>query len=241
MPLTQDTLGFLQTAYTEAVRGFAALLGPLVIIDGCTPTAPGVYGPGVVAVNGEVLPCPGGSGTTVYIDDSPETVVFGDGSLRPVYHTRSLKFGIGAPTLNWAQFVRLERYPALQDALAAHAGRQDNPHRVTPAQLHLGAKTYPYTITVPARTNVDLVPLLPNARVGVWLTAKNIGANPLRLVYRLFVADLGMTEVLAMQLDAGQETPLLFLPLSANCTTAELVNDRMLSDSGLQATVKTYN
>jgi microcystin-dependent protein len=108
-PLTQDTLGFLQSAYTEVLGGLAAFLGDKVILSGCT-ISQGIVQPGVVAVDGEILYTPGGTYLSpVYVDEQTEQAMFEDGKLKGVYKMRTLRFGTGSPSWSWELFKRLSR------------------------------------------------------------------------------------------------------------------------------------
>ncbi|MCC8146460.1 MAG: phage tail protein [Bacteroidales bacterium] len=112
-PLIQDTLGFLQKAYTDSLQGICSILGEKVILSGCEEEN-GKIGPGVVAVNGEILPTPGGSDTTVFIEEVKKSVTFRDTSVNDAYFTRTLQFGVGENTMDWKDFLKLSTLKDMQ-------------------------------------------------------------------------------------------------------------------------------
>ena len=114
-PLSQNTLDFLQSEFRDVFGCVALLLGDLVILSGVEITGPYVRSAGWVCINGEILPFQGGTETTnVIIQETSESVTFhddenGDGNaeVKPVYFTRSAKFGSGVTQYAFASFKRL--------------------------------------------------------------------------------------------------------------------------------------
>ena len=136
-PLTQETLAFMQAAYGDTIGAIAGLFGDKVIISGCTNNGSNVSA-GIVAVNGEILVTPGGSATTVFVQEDAENALFENGQNQPVYLTRTLRFGIGQGQMAWADFKRLNKILATQNLITTHIDDETNPHNVTKAQVGLG-------------------------------------------------------------------------------------------------------
>ena len=105
-PLIQDTLGFLQAAYAEALGGLATIAGDKVILSGCE-TQNNVVRPGLVSVGGEILYTPGGAASTVFVRETTTSATFEDGVAKAVYKRRTLAFGVGSPQWSWSEFKRL--------------------------------------------------------------------------------------------------------------------------------------
>ena len=118
-PLTQDTLNFMQATYNASLAGICSVLGNLVVLSGCENNN-GVIAPGVVAVNGEVLPTGGGSAATVFVDQTATAVTFADASEKDAYFTRKLVFGVN-PNPEWQEewrnFVYLTSLAEMQQTL----------------------------------------------------------------------------------------------------------------------------
>lgn len=106
-PLTTNTLDFIQGSFT-LLEELAALAGDRVIVSGCVKTGTQVSD-GTVILNGELLPLRGGteSATLVLIEEVTNRE-FEDGVSRAVYYDRYVRFGSGANSVPWADFVRLK-------------------------------------------------------------------------------------------------------------------------------------
>lgn len=117
-PLEADaTLGFMQSAYTNALNGLAAYFGSGVILSGMVEAGMNVSD-GWIYLNGELLFFEGGVKTANFIIE--QTVVQKanqNGSLIDRYFTRKAKFGTGGTQYNYADLQRLEALQNLQNRL----------------------------------------------------------------------------------------------------------------------------
>ena len=105
----QDTLAFLQTAYSSVLDGLAAGYGPLIIVSGCEDNGVQV-GPGLMVINGEFVPFEGGnkpSNPLISILGLMGTEQFDNGDMHPVYSTRTAQIGV-LGDYNYNDFVRLD-------------------------------------------------------------------------------------------------------------------------------------
>lgn len=92
-PLTQDTLEFLQEGYNETIRALAGAVGNFAFIYGVDEIAPGVYSPGWLIWNYEVVPFLGGTNTGfINIFETGQTLTFGDDIAHIVKFTRYCQF-----------------------------------------------------------------------------------------------------------------------------------------------------
>jgi hypothetical protein len=106
----QDTLDFLQKAYSETIEGFAKGLGNKFIVSGLT-VAGGNISDGFIVVNGELLPFIGGA-PLAYV--KIETIVtkeqFDDGALKDTYTIRRAKM-VALPGADIFPYSDLQRLP----------------------------------------------------------------------------------------------------------------------------------
>lgn len=124
-PLEADaTLGFMQTAFREAINGlsqFAAAATGIYILSGCQELVFGgsTYGDGWVIWNGELLPFIGGSNATgkVFIDETKVAKQNQNGVLLDRYFTRRVRFGNGTTEAYFSDFSRLNGYHPLSVAV----------------------------------------------------------------------------------------------------------------------------
>jgi len=121
----QETLDWLQTAYSQLLDGLAAGYGNKVIISGLTP-AGGSVSDGWVVVNGVIYPFVGGAvATYVYVETITTNEQYDDGTTKPAYSISRAKFTAVATgsTFLFADLVRLPfataAAPTLKDALSS--------------------------------------------------------------------------------------------------------------------------
>lgn len=113
VPLTNDLLDVLQSTY-DIYNCIAPLAGNLTIISGCELSGSYVN-PGVVAIDGEVLPFVGGvAGSTVYINIESQSETFQDQTDKVLIIKKTVQFGNASIVYNWVDFVKLETIKELQ-------------------------------------------------------------------------------------------------------------------------------
>jgi len=106
LPLTQNTLKFLQDGYRDTVVGIASVLGDFVIVSGVADLGAN-YGDGWVIYNGELLPFVGGvKAAQVVTEETAVGKIYGDGATRNAWFTKVAKSGVAGGTPH-ANFVRL--------------------------------------------------------------------------------------------------------------------------------------
>ncbi len=112
VPLTNDLMETIQEAYrTFEVLGEVA--GHLTILKGCEVNGSTIT-PGVVVVNGEILPFEGGLTTsTVYIHTEEIEKTFQDQEDKVLITKKVVKFGNALTTYQWQDFVRLKTLKAM--------------------------------------------------------------------------------------------------------------------------------
>lgn len=128
LPLTQDTMQFLQSSYRDALSGIAQLLGDYVIVAGVADQGAN-WGDGWVAINGELLPFVGGvKASQIVIEQTIVAKQYSDGTSRNAWYTRVAKNGVTGGT-PFSSFVRLDtikqiiaNVAAAQSAASAAAG-----------------------------------------------------------------------------------------------------------------------
>lgn len=95
----QDTLDFLQGAYSGPLDAIAAVLGDKVVLSGCQDQG-ATTGAGWVLYNGEALPFVGGvKAPYITVEEVSGQEQFDDNTLRDVYFTRRLRYGNTAPAV----------------------------------------------------------------------------------------------------------------------------------------------
>jgi hypothetical protein len=106
LPLTQNTLKFLQESYRDEFAALAAFAGDYVILSGVADLGAD-WGNGWVCINGELLPFVGGTkAAQIIIEETVVGKLFGDGSTKNVWFTRVAKSGVAGGTLHTA-FTRV--------------------------------------------------------------------------------------------------------------------------------------
>ena len=112
-PLTQDTLAFMQkngATFADLANAISQLQGsPYLIISGCGETEGGGILPGIVSIEGAVLPFKGGAAQSrVKITESRQSDFFMDKVEREIYITRFAEFTEQEEdSFEWSAFVRL--------------------------------------------------------------------------------------------------------------------------------------
>lgn len=124
VPLTNDLMNVLQEAYrTYEVLGDIA--GDKTILQGCEING-SIINPGIVAIDGEVLPFEGGLLTsTVYIQLEQFTEVFQDQTSNILVRKKTVKFGTSSTVYNWSSFRRLDTLKKMQDDIVQKANQSD--------------------------------------------------------------------------------------------------------------------
>lgn len=158
VPLTND----LMASIMEAVKFYDVigdLAGNLTIVSGCdfVSGSTTVVNPGVVAINGELLPFEGGSiFATVFVYTEDVFKTFEDQNSKVLVQKKTVKFGNASTSYNWADFLKLATLKEIHDKIADqqhqiddiniafdgllaqvnnHMANVSNPHAVTPLQV----------------------------------------------------------------------------------------------------------
>jgi len=108
-PGTNQTLRFMQDAWSEPLKALAMLAGDKTILSGVVVTGSNVSA-GFVAINGEILPFEAGTlQAQVTIIEQVAVATYEDDGVLPAYKTRHVAFGSGGvETFNFASFTRLK-------------------------------------------------------------------------------------------------------------------------------------
>jgi hypothetical protein len=111
-PISTETLNALQDMVFLSAR-VASLGGSTYILDGCQESQ-NTVSPGIVVINGEILPFEGGakSNYVTVIEEKSSVSVYGE-SYSDIYITRKAVFGSGSPSYPWASFKRLRDLASL--------------------------------------------------------------------------------------------------------------------------------
>ena len=123
LPLTNDLMATLQDAF-NVYEVLGDIAGDKTILKGCELIGSNVN-PGIVAINGEILPFEGGLlASTVYIQTEEFSETFQDQLDKVLVRKRKVKFGNSAASLNWSDFVRLEVLKDIQVKVNNSATKQ---------------------------------------------------------------------------------------------------------------------
>ncbi len=107
-PLEQETLGFMQDSYRQAMAALSVFIGNKVIVSGVIISG-GVTSDGFVSVDGELMPFVGGTvGTDVVVEEITLSALFEDLNSHTIYHTKRAKFGTGAGSIPFIDFLRID-------------------------------------------------------------------------------------------------------------------------------------
>ena len=113
VPLTNDLMAVIMEA-VSTYNVLGDLAGNLTILSGCIITGQNV-GAGVVVVDGDVLYFEGGTMvSTVYVHTEEITKTFQDTTDKVLIVKKTVKFGSGTISYNWADFFRLETLKEIQ-------------------------------------------------------------------------------------------------------------------------------
>lgn len=119
-PASAETFDFMQSMITLLAQ-FASLGGENYILAGCSHIG-STYGPGIVVVNGEIMPFEGGTAQTyVIIEETTQGVTVGTTNYNGLYTTRVLKFGTGTGQMAWSGFRQIATIAELVSDIAAKA------------------------------------------------------------------------------------------------------------------------
>lgn len=114
-PLTTTVLGFMQAAY-QMVELLSGIAGTRYILSGCEVVGNSVN-PGIVVIDGAIMPFDGGvAGTYVRVVSTPTTVTIQDGSYTKT--EKRLVFGSGSGQMAWSDVKRIDTLLTLMDSMA---------------------------------------------------------------------------------------------------------------------------
>lgn len=111
MPINQDRLKYMQSAYAELSQAFASVVGNNVILSGCIVQGESVS-EGWMVINGELVPF---MGTTkkqdkIFVQEQTKPLIFGNGETKSVEFSRFAVFG---NQVNAVMFNSLKRVDTL--------------------------------------------------------------------------------------------------------------------------------
>ncbi|MRI63993.1 hypothetical protein EDM00_08335 [Ornithobacterium rhinotracheale] len=113
-PLHTDTLAEAQRAW-NIFNAISGITGDLAILQGCEQKGSSVND-GVVVIKGEVLNFKGGAVMpTIIIEEKITERAFKDKNKKPVFATRTAKFGVGSNAYDWDDFQRLPNLKEVDD------------------------------------------------------------------------------------------------------------------------------
>lgn len=120
VPLTNDLMDTLQSAY-QIYNVLGDLAGNFTILSGCDISG-ATISPGIVVINGDVLPFEGGLITSdVFIEETEILKTFQDQVDKVLIKKKIVKFGNGLVTYPWANFVKLDTIKQIMDKANAAA------------------------------------------------------------------------------------------------------------------------
>lgn len=124
VPLTADLMDQIQDAYA-IFNVIGDIAGHLTILSGCEINGTLVT-PGIVVINGDVLFFEGGTiYQTVFIHQEDITKVFKNQVSKVLIEKKTVKFGDSTTVYNWADFVRIDTFKQIKEALALKANQSD--------------------------------------------------------------------------------------------------------------------
>uniref|UniRef100_UPI0039A53BA9 hypothetical protein n=1 Tax=Ornithobacterium rhinotracheale TaxID=28251 RepID=UPI0039A53BA9 len=137
-PLHTDTLAEAQRAW-NIFNAISGITGDLAILQGCEQKGSSVSD-GVVVIKGEVLNFKGGAVMPkVIIEEKITERAFKDKNKKPVFATRTAKFGVGSNAYDWDDFQRLPSLSALEDHLIRLFSEKAEVEDLVRAERRLGA------------------------------------------------------------------------------------------------------
>ena len=117
VPLTNDLMDTLQSAY-QIYNVLGDLAGNFTILSGCEIVGATVL-PGIVAINGDVLPFEGGvTSSNVYIKETEVLKTFQDQTDKVLIRKKIVKFGNSTTVYPWADFVKLDTIKGVMQTVA---------------------------------------------------------------------------------------------------------------------------
>lgn len=115
-PVHEGALDFMQTGYSDPIKGLANMAGNMTIISGMTEVGNNVSA-GWIVINGELLPFLAGSKQTSFIvEEIAKQQRFRNGDNNTVYYTRQARFGSGVTQYPYAALKRIASNSIMQDA-----------------------------------------------------------------------------------------------------------------------------
>ncbi|MDR2002159.1 MAG: hypothetical protein LBQ74_03940 [Prevotella sp.] len=139
LPFDQQTLEFMQSAYSELSGCLAAMIGDNVIVAGCIVSGNSVSA-GWIITGGQLLPFAAsetGVLETFIIQESIASLIFENAQQKQIEFSRFAQFGTNDKAIRWDSLTRLPSLASMADSLSKHLSNQDNPHKVTKAQVGL--------------------------------------------------------------------------------------------------------
>lgn len=90
-PFTADSVRFMQTAYSDAIKNICKTIGPDFIAWGCEVIGDNIT-EGAIVINGELIPFESGSyNSKVIVEEKSEMVTYYDQISRPAYFTKKAR------------------------------------------------------------------------------------------------------------------------------------------------------
>lgn len=113
-PFTADSVRFMQTAYSDAIKNICKTIGPDFIAWGCEVIGDNIT-EGAIVINGELIPFESGSyNSKVIVEEKSEMVTYYDQISRPAYFTKVARCSeLGS--YNLADFPRPKRQIPLSE------------------------------------------------------------------------------------------------------------------------------
>lgn len=107
LPVTQNTLAFMQDTYNNAFGALGAFFGDMVILTGVEAQG-GQYTDGWISIQGEILPFEGGAiQPTFVIVENIATERYFDDVVKDVYYTRVARLGAGGISYNVSDLAKV--------------------------------------------------------------------------------------------------------------------------------------
>lgn len=115
-PLHQGVLEFMQSGYSDAIRGLANMAGSMIIVSGMLETGNNVSA-GWIVKDGELIPfLAGAKQTTFIVEEISSSARFLDGVDKTVFFTKQARFGSGVEQFQYADLKRISSNSFLLDA-----------------------------------------------------------------------------------------------------------------------------
>lgn len=140
LPFDQQTLEFMQSAYSEFSGCMAAMIGDNVIVSGCVVSGNSISA-GWIITKGELLPFKAsetGVLETFIIQESVTPLIFENAQQKQIEFSRFAQFGTNDKAIRWDSLTRLPSFASMAESLSKHIANESNPHKVTKSQVGLG-------------------------------------------------------------------------------------------------------